>query len=1084
MLNMKSLSKSLAIIVILSVLASSICIFNTASGTTTIEYAPSHPQTINISQLGNFSQTSTVPLLAPGSEPYDDGGVRGFYGMIKYNGTYYGTYTGNDGVGAGSVWHICLANSTDMIHWNKMGVILEPSGSGWDAAGLDVANLIYKDGIFYLFYQGSPTTVNGVVAMPYQTGLATATSITGPYTRYAGNPIVSMGSAGQWDDASSYGSSITQLNSTTWMLFYTGFRSGLPNGMQIGVMYSNDLYHWTKYANNPISVSGGLTGVEGPLVFNIGNHYYFDLGYQESVNGYVFTDREVLYTNTTNDLLHWEYYDSNIAPGAQNWCLNQIGNGISYVEGNTVYLTYAGSNEKPGTPTEYYYQKIGIMKATFDTFSFTVTPLDVDGEEPEYIIPIQILNAENATATANMPQKVQICSNFMAANLSANLKNINFQDGNGNMLYSWLESGETNTSQSTVYYVKLPSAIPANSSAYIYEMIYDPLVNCMDGVYTGAEPNYTTTYGQYDNGASIFSLYDNFAGSSLNSGIWDIYSAGGTLIVGNGMTLWGGGSWEVIQSKTNFNPQTTVFDVYGHYTALTGGATPAQGIGYNIQNIPQYYVGDQNIGGSTQNTLFNLKSGPTYSGVTIIPGLTGGHNIISVWCNSTSSYASMNYYSYTPNTANYQASTSLPVDIGSGTSASHVIVQWARVRIAPPANIMPTAFAMMPSSTQDYNVGTPFSISVIGGVDSVSVVDNTNPDYTTTLTIFPATVSIDAGDSLTITTVASSGYTFTKYTLSIQGDILGNPVTIVPAANETLTITTTATQSTPSYIPTPYPYDTGKTQTLTYYLNSETQTVNGITAYELANDYGTDHSSATISATGTPSIKIGFRAYLVVNPNVYTEITSGVQEIGTVPSGNYSDYVTGSWHCSDISVILNYQALRVTLYVSTNGGSSYSALTSFISQPLMTNKLRDQTWVFSTYVSQTVNVNTDFSVMFGDSAHNSKISSIAMEIPHSNQMSTSYILSGNWIQGLMSVFTNSFGGGLLGQGIFYGLMLFFFGSTLYWRHRSIMPIVIMCAIGIPSGIGIFALVPGWVAYPLAAIAIAAIGFLIYRLWGR
>jgi hypothetical protein len=89
----------------------------------------------------------------------------------------------------------------------------------------------------------------------------------------------------------------------------------------------------------------------------------------------------------------------------------------------------------------------------------------------------------------------------------------------------------------TNYWVVLPSGIPSNSNIVIYMCFDDPLTVSIDGVHTGAEPNYTATYGQYDNGSYVFDVYDNFDGVTLDP-MWNTQNQGaGTISVSDGLYL-------------------------------------------------------------------------------------------------------------------------------------------------------------------------------------------------------------------------------------------------------------------------------------------------------------------------------------------------------------------------------------------------------------------------------------------------------------------------------------------------------------------------------------------------------------------
>ncbi|MEM3861590.1 MAG: hypothetical protein QW203_03795 [Thermoplasmatales archaeon] len=155
------------------------------------------------------------------------------------------------------------------------------------------------------------------------------------------------------------------------------------------------------------------------------------------------------------------------------------------------------------------------------------------------------ITLSNTTSTATPPNlQVRLNINFSAiVGLNPNLSNIRFssdQAGN-NLLYAWLESAPQGTftqgtnvssyTSSNVWVNLGNNIIPANGSLNIYMQVLSSGTD-FDGVYWGANPQWTSTYGQYDNGANVFPFYDNFAGTSLNTSKW----SGSLGTVDNGLT--------------------------------------------------------------------------------------------------------------------------------------------------------------------------------------------------------------------------------------------------------------------------------------------------------------------------------------------------------------------------------------------------------------------------------------------------------------------------------------------------------------------------------------------------------------------
>jgi hypothetical protein len=78
------------------------------------------------------------------------------------------------------------------------------------------------------------------------------------WTRYAGNPVLPAGGAGQWDQ-NNYLGNVIELNNTLYM-YYTGEANPGVSGTAIGLASSTDMgITWTKYSGNPI-VQQGTSG--------------------------------------------------------------------------------------------------------------------------------------------------------------------------------------------------------------------------------------------------------------------------------------------------------------------------------------------------------------------------------------------------------------------------------------------------------------------------------------------------------------------------------------------------------------------------------------------------------------------------------------------------------------------------------------------------------------------------------------------------------------------------------------------------------------------------------------------------------
>ena len=111
------------------------------------------------SRLGYASSTDGVhfsrraePVLSPEASYEKDGGVEDPR-LVRIGGTYYLTYTGYNTKDA----QLCLASSTDLIHWNRKGVILPAYQGKWNV-GWTKSGAILKDkvnGKYWMYFLGT-----------------------------------------------------------------------------------------------------------------------------------------------------------------------------------------------------------------------------------------------------------------------------------------------------------------------------------------------------------------------------------------------------------------------------------------------------------------------------------------------------------------------------------------------------------------------------------------------------------------------------------------------------------------------------------------------------------------------------------------------------------------------------------------------------------------------------------------------------------------------------------------------------------------------------------------------------------------
>ena len=305
-------------------------------------------------------------------------------------------------------------------------------------------------------------------------------------------------------------------------------------------------------------------------------------------------------------------------------------------------------------------------------------------------VPITITNSQSGAAPAHFQQMITFDPQTYAQYERPDLGNLRFYYGSKE-LYSWCESGCSSSSASAVFWVRMPVAIPSQGSRVI-DMYFLPFSVQYDGIYAGEAPQLTTPYAEYDNGASVFNNYWNFAGTSLPSG-WQ----GSGYTVNNGLTIGSAsGDYAATTSSTyGLNPNQ-ILDFYGAYPNNENsdnawfGYTTLDG----ITNYVTWVVNDWSglCGSSTPLVPYSQIGGTGQtpflcSGALSVPQ-TGVFSVY--WASSSSGEY---YFNYTSK-GSYSSYPSSQLSIGGFNNAGQEAIgpfYWARVRAYPPNGIMPSA---------------------------------------------------------------------------------------------------------------------------------------------------------------------------------------------------------------------------------------------------------------------------------------------------------------------------------------------------------------------------------------------------------
>jgi len=280
-------------------------------------------------------------------------------------------------------------------------------------------------------------------------------------------------------------------------------------------------------------------------------------------------------------------------------------------------------------------------------------------------------------------------------NYNNNFANFEYFYANGTVIPAWIES---NNSGKLITWVKLANGIPASSSLTIYLGFASKTTNLLSNSGTtgiGEAPQLSSTYGQYDDGASVFNFYDNFAGTSLNTSKWSETINGGiTITVNNGLTMTQtGGSYndQGIIGKTAISmpaiiesygmipqDQNTGYDLtaFGFLNSLTYSVLYVA-IGTANTGTGTIYVNPEGEWSSSDGTATNYNSNAR------------SNHVWSVWYNGATITSQMDYSNTYTNS--YSSTTTVyPAFYLESNGNTGYTSYWVRVRAYPPNGVMPS----------------------------------------------------------------------------------------------------------------------------------------------------------------------------------------------------------------------------------------------------------------------------------------------------------------------------------------------------------------------------------------------------------
>lgn len=222
------------------------------------------------------------------------------------------------GVGSDMKGRICYATSTDGINWNKYNnpVIDVGSQGEWDSGWLDTPEILKDDNEYKMYYYGDTVQQNAA----YSSAIGLAHSPDGiNWTKDPNNPIFTKANFGDWDGTWVESPALfwDSINGD-YVMWYNGVDTNTWK-IQIGLATSLDGINWIRHSGNPI-LSSGFWGEYDDMwlgtpavIYNSGKfEMWYSAACSESYNPVFakFDTLRICYASSDNGI-NWTKYPGN-----------------------------------------------------------------------------------------------------------------------------------------------------------------------------------------------------------------------------------------------------------------------------------------------------------------------------------------------------------------------------------------------------------------------------------------------------------------------------------------------------------------------------------------------------------------------------------------------------------------------------------------------------------------------------------------------------------------------------------------------------------------------------------------------------
>ena len=446
---------------------------------------------------------------------------------------------------------------------------------------------------------------------------------------------------------------------------------------------------------------------------------------------------------TFNSICH-TYFKEEALPAGYTWTVDLGGKNVSS-KSSTIELTTVYNNSytfKIYPSVDYnsgFLSNISTGHITAGSNTTVAFSNDTSAYKSPVIIPVSLYNTQTEPTSQPFQQMLVLNASKYSKYENYGLTNIMFAYQNGTVIPSWLESGNSNTSNNTVYWLKIKS-IPAGRAITI-NMIFNQTLMAYSNNFntntTGEAPQLSPTYAEYDDGVNIFTNYWNFAGTTLPS---NIINSGIIYTQDNGLNATGTNANGFMYANIDLGDGVGYsFSSYEILYSNTGTITGSGFInlpydnhaGYNGIGIQGYPNNPDNLYLTNNTEMIHTAGYSQYDGLSVYT--------TSIVSNSESQSLLNNS---NPQTLSYTASglsnlypsfIEAPMGAVAYSFLVPMIVKYAFVSITPPNGVMPSAVLNATLITTSFKeVGLPLSYNWSVKYDNISGYSTKSEIYFTT----------------------------------------------------------------------------------------------------------------------------------------------------------------------------------------------------------------------------------------------------------------------------------------------------------------------------------------------------------------